>query len=200
MCLPSNVSSQSMFVLTCVHVIHSNHIVFLSFMSLWSCCPIIHPFDKGFIPSLSSSLCAVWHPLSVLMYCGHEYVFYLLCLLWVLFKSFSWFLLKYSRQQALTGKTHLIFSCSEGKPSEEPPKGRGRGFGGENILTLELMCANSFGARWCLRQFHSLHSQLLLSVHCCLVPSFPTKSFFCVEPLILAQKICDNQQGVLTNL
>lgn len=33
-------------------------------------------------------------------------------------------------------KTHLIIvSCPDGKPSEEAPKGRGRGFGGENTQT-----------------------------------------------------------------
>lgn len=72
-----------------------------------------------------------------------EYVFDLACLLVALLKSLSWFLLE---QRALTEtlKTHLIVSCPDGKPTEEPPKGRGRGFGGMNSMKLELTCTNSF--------------------------------------------------------
>lgn len=40
-------------------------------------------------------------------------------------------------------ETRLIVSCPDGKPTEEPPKGRGRGFGGMNSVQLELMCTNS---------------------------------------------------------
>lgn len=66
-------------------------------------------------------------------------------LLLILLKSLSWFLLEYLRQQrALTETltTHLIVSCPDGKPTEEAPKGRGRGFGGMNSMKLVLIYTN----------------------------------------------------------
>lgn len=39
---------------------------------------------------------------------------------------------------------HLSVSCPDGKPTEEPSKGRGRGFGGENDVTaVVVMLANA---------------------------------------------------------
>lgn len=39
-------------------------------------------------------------------------------------------------------KTCPTLSCPDGKPTEEPAKGRGRGFGGESSLTLDLISTN----------------------------------------------------------
>lgn len=39
-------------------------------------------------------------------------------------------------------KTCLTLSCPDGKPTEEPAKGRGRGFGGKSSLTLDLIGTN----------------------------------------------------------
>lgn len=105
-------------------------------------CPIILPFVKLFL----FILFILWRPLSVVL--SMSFIYHV-CL-----QSFSQFPWKYLRQE---WQTHLTVSCPDGKPSEEPPKGRGRGFGGENTLTLELTCTNS---RWslCLKQFHLLHN------------------------------------------
>lgn len=59
-------------------------------------------------------------------------------------------------------KTCPTLSCSDGKPTEEPAKGRGRGFGGESSLTLDLISTN--------------HSALSFASYTLVKP----KLFFCV--------------------
>lgn len=66
-------------------------------------------------------------------------MFDLACLLLALLKSLTCFLLE-QQAQTETLETYLVVSCADGKPTEEPPKGRGRGFGGMDSMTLEFMC------------------------------------------------------------
>lgn len=59
-------------------------------------------------------------------------------------------------------KTCLTLSCPDGKPTEEPAKGRGRGFGGESSLTLDHQ--------------HKPFGTLICSIHTC-----KAKGFLCVS-------------------
>lgn len=136
-----NISHKVSFV--CLHQLscHSCHspCSFLNCLSsvcpIFSSCPIFHPFIKCF-----THLYPLHHHLydvhSMFSWCDWFSMFAV-----SIAQIFLLVLLKHQAQ--LEKYLKLIVSCPDGKPSEEAPKGRGRGFGGMKWIQRDIECTNS---------------------------------------------------------
>lgn len=143
--MSSNVSSTSvtkcrLFVFTNCHVIHVIHlvvswIVFHPSVSHFFILSNFHPFIKCF-----THLYPLYHHLydvhSMFSWCDWFSMFAV-----SIAQIFLLVLLKHQAQ--LEKYLKLIVSCPDGKPSEEAPKGRGRGFGGMKWIQRDIECTNS---------------------------------------------------------